>query len=693
MPPRESGPGMPDVFLSYSREDQPTARRYAEALQREGLDVWWDQALSVGEAFDQVTEKALEDARTVVVLWSKHSVDSRWVRAEATQAQASNRLAPVMIESCKRPIMFELTQTADLADWNGDTNDARWRAFVGGLRKFIDRGGATSATSAERPTGAPPRPAAPAARRTGRKRLVWVVAAIAALAFGTGLIWYLHGRQVATPAGGQQASIAVLPFDDMSPGKDQAYFADGVAEEILNQLARIESRQLRVIARNSSFMFRGGADLKEVGARLGVEHVLEGSVRKSGEQLRITAQLINTKTDAHLWSKTYDRSLAGVFEVQEEIARSVAEALQISLGVGIGRQPGMTRDVQAYDLYLQANALWNLFTPETRRRSLDLLEQAVRRDPSFAQAWGSLTATYSSMPQFLGADSTDGERQDWLRKAGDASAEFERLMKDTPDLFFATADRAVGAGDWSAAARNYRAAFEALQKQFGVRMPEFLNGTPSFLLLVGRSREALPLLKQGKASDPLNAGAAWVLARGYANTGDVAAALAELERGDQLGGNMQILVRALGVTTALSTGERALIARWLAGSVAVSPSPEARAFGESIQRRLDDPRAALEWLRSQRDDPSSSSITLGVIAVYLAGLGDAQGALDILRSRRIGGAGALGTTELWNPVFRDMRKLPDFKALMRDWGLLDYWKEYGWGDHCKPTTAEDFECQ
>src|SRR6185369_4286773 len=101
---------MPDIFLSYSRDDQPMARRFAEGLEAEGFSVWWDQELHPGEAFDQVTEKALSEARAVVVLWSKVSVESRWVRAEATQANAMGRLVPVMIGPCKRPIMFELTQ-------------------------------------------------------------------------------------------------------------------------------------------------------------------------------------------------------------------------------------------------------------------------------------------------------------------------------------------------------------------------------------------------------------------------------------------------------------------------------------------------------------------------------------------------------------------------------------------------------
>ncbi len=130
---------MADVFLSYSRDDQATARRFAEGFEHEGFSVWWDQTLNVGEAFDRVTEQALDEAKAVVVLWSKHSVDSRWVRAEATQAQASDRLVPVMIESCRRPIMFELTQTAELQDWTGELADARWQSLIEGLRRIVGK--------------------------------------------------------------------------------------------------------------------------------------------------------------------------------------------------------------------------------------------------------------------------------------------------------------------------------------------------------------------------------------------------------------------------------------------------------------------------------------------------------------------------------------------------------------------------
>jgi hypothetical protein len=129
----------PDIFLSYSREDQAIARRFAEGLQSEGFRVWWDAVLAPGETFDQVTEQSLREARAVVVLWSKKSVTSRWVRSEATQADRYGTLVPVMIEPCDRPIMFELSHTADLSGWKGDRDEAVWRTFADGLRRFVER--------------------------------------------------------------------------------------------------------------------------------------------------------------------------------------------------------------------------------------------------------------------------------------------------------------------------------------------------------------------------------------------------------------------------------------------------------------------------------------------------------------------------------------------------------------------------
>jgi eukaryotic-like serine/threonine-protein kinase len=184
----------PDVFLSYSREDQATARRYAETLKQEGFSVWWDQTLSTGEAYDEVTEKALEGARAVVVLWSKSSVTSRWVRAEATTADRNRVLAPVMIEPCKRPVMFELTQSADHSGWKGDANDPLWRTFVSDLHKFVQRGDPAGASASE-PARSPSLPAvSPLASGTRGRKIAFTVAVAVLIVAAGAWFWQRAGN-------------------------------------------------------------------------------------------------------------------------------------------------------------------------------------------------------------------------------------------------------------------------------------------------------------------------------------------------------------------------------------------------------------------------------------------------------------------------------------------------------------------
>src|SRR5438128_743725 len=191
----------------------------------------------------------------------------------------------------------------------------------------------------------------------------------------------------ATPSTASAAalkSIAVLPFVDLSPAKDQEYFCDGISEEILDALAKVEG--LRVVARTSSFSFKGkNADVAEIAQKLNVQNVLEGSLRREGDRIRITAQLVNARDGFHLWSDTYERELQGVFAVQDDITRSIVDALKIKLAVVA---PARARqNTEAYDLYLQGLYLSNKSDEESFRKSLNLFQRALDKDPNLARAW------------------------------------------------------------------------------------------------------------------------------------------------------------------------------------------------------------------------------------------------------------------------------------------------------------------
>lgn len=691
---------LPDVFLSYSREDQATVRRYAEALEREGFKVWWDDALNPGETFDQVTEQALKEAKAVVVLWSKHSVISRWVRSEATQADRFGTLVPVMIEACDRPILFELSHTSDLSRWKGDQRSEEWRSFVASLRRLVDKSGA-SAPAAPNTQGSTTSAAGSvgASQRSRRGPVAWVTIA-AAIAVSAGLLWQFGLRESKESAGAPvgsgasvsvpHASIAVLPFRDMSASQDQEYFADGVTEEILNTLAGL--KDLKVTARTSAFAFKGkDIDLRQVGETLGVQHILEGSIRKDGENLRITAQLIDTKSDAHVWSKTYNQSLKDIFQVQEDIARSVAEALQVTLGVGFGNQPGMTRDVEAYDAYLQALPLWPRFTTDTRRRGVELLERAVARDPAFALAWGQLSSLAESMPSLIGANASGEEVQAWRRKAETAFLRFEALMQGTPELHMGMAFRDLNAGRLVAAAEHFEAATARTPPRVG-GLPE--TGPAILSLMVGRSRQAVAQLEEEKARDPLAPAVATILVHAYGNVGDFEAAIAEAERAYGMGNGTETIAAAAAITHSLGERNKVQILRWLdAEGASGAPHPVTPDFNVRMKQLLDNPVEALAYLQTLAQDPAGSSVTMTAIGVYQAYFGDPEAAIQSVRLAHERGLPIVANLMLWHSVMRDARKLPEFKTVARDFGLVDYWKRFGWADLCKPIPGgDDFEC-
>ena len=259
-----------------------------------------------------------------------------------------------------------------------------------------------------------------------------------------------------------ERSIAVLSFDDMSPDKDQEYLCDGIAEEILNRLSQIQN--LHVASRTSSFRFKGqSVDVGDIGRQLNVAAVLEGSVRKSGEQLRITTQLINAKDGYHLWSHSYDRKLEHIFEIQDDIATRVADALEVTLQVGATAESSTTDDVQAYDYYLKGVHFFHRWGLRNVRFSIDMFNKAVEVDPRYARAWAALADSYAMicmywdasdenlaavnaasmqalelMPELAESHVSRGLYYFASRNNPEAIAEFETALRLDPDLFEAS---------------------------------------------------------------------------------------------------------------------------------------------------------------------------------------------------------------------------------------------------------------
>ena len=329
---------------------------------------------------------------------------------------------------------------------------------------------------------------------------LWIgIAAAVAVIVLLGVFWF--GRKSKTSAQAGPISIAVLPFVNMSPDKNQEYFSDGLAEQLLNDLARTPG--LRVIARTSSFQFKGKTeDLRVIGQKLDVANILEGSVRKEGNKVRITAQLIQTSDGSHLWSDTYDRELNDVFAVQDDIARSVSDALKITL---LGEKPSFAKsqNAEAYNAYLQGRYFLDRRDKEALQKAIGYFEQSLQLDPDYAPAWVGLAAVH--FRQISSGHLSIVEGQEKMRN------EVENALRLDPNL--AEAHSQLGRvklnydWDWAGADASFK---KALELEPG-NATAFRNAGVLAATL-GRFDEAAELTRRAIELDPLNPG-------NYANLG------------------------------------------------------------------------------------------------------------------------------------------------------------------------------
>lgn len=335
---------MLDVFVSYARSDVPRAKRVADALGSAGFRVWSDDELPAHRAYARVIEEQLKSAKAVVVLWSAEAAKSEWVRSEADAARHLGTIVQATVDGSIPPMPFDQIQCADLTNWDGEIRSPGWRKLAASVE-------ALARVSSE---GGPP---------TVQRK--------------------------------QRVSICILPFQNMSGDSEQEYFSDGISEDITTDLSKISA--LAVTARNTAFQFKGQrVDVSAVARKLGTSHILEGSVRKAGDRLRITAQLVDGATGDHIWAERYDRELTDIFAIQDEISHAIVDALQVRL---LPQEKSEiesrgTNNADAYNLYLMARQLWVGGTFGSIRRDESvarLCEQATLLDPAYANAWALMS--------------------------------------------------------------------------------------------------------------------------------------------------------------------------------------------------------------------------------------------------------------------------------------------------------------
>jgi TolB-like protein len=469
---------------------------------------------------------------------------------------------------------------------------------------------------------------------------------------------------------------------NLSNDPEQEYFSDGLSEELLNKLAQVSD--LQVAARTSSFSFKGrNEDMRVIAETLGVNFLLEGSVRSSGDQLRITAQLIQADNGFHLWSETYDRRLADIFAVQDEISLAVSTALQVTLGTGTFALPGNTRNVEAYQHFLKALANFNgggssdevLFM----QNAVDESVQAVSLAPDFARAWSLLYAIYAG--QIINASQ---ERVPELRKRQqDAYDTALALAPDMPEL------RLAAALQLTDRAEQERALLDILQTKTSSQVLA-TERYADFLASVGRMREALPQAEQAVRLNPARVMGYYLYGSLLLVQGRHEEARRALQRGQAvLNGGQGGFLPVLGWKLAYAEngrhgwGER-LLAEIDPASTNATAQWNRRYAGWLISQ---DTQQALEELRSYAMDPALPSVIQASFASIAAMLGDLDLAEEYLNR--------FGVLDPWESRYSELRKREGFKAWVRGNGMLDYWRVSGnWSDFCRPLpeTENDFEC-
>ena len=467
------------VFLSYAREDTPAAKHIAEALRAFGVEVWFDQSeLRGGDAWDAKIRGQIKSCTLFVALVSGRTEERtegyfrrEWKLAIDRTHDMASGVAFIV------PVVIDETLESEAAvpeeflryQWTRLANGEATPEFVMQVKRLLEAPKKTASPTALKPVPAALASAAPLPARPA-SRLPLILGAVAVVAITAALFFALRPAAKETmaampsPQAGptvpvvpavarvNDKSLAVLPFSNMSEEKDSGFFADGIHEDILTNLTLV--RALRVVSRTSVMQYRATTKtMRQIAQELGVAYILEGSVRRAGNKVRVTGQLIHAATDEHVWAKSYDRDLTDVFSIQSELSREIAGALSAALSPQeqqlLERRP--TENLAAYDTYAKARELRQR-GPGTQLEVIPLLEEAVRLDPKFALAWAELGSAHAQA-YFNEADHS-AERLARAKAAIDTAV---RLVPDDPEVIEKLGDYYYyGYRDYARATEQYQ---------------------------------------------------------------------------------------------------------------------------------------------------------------------------------------------------------------------------------------------
>ena len=490
----------------------------------------------------------------------------------------------------------------------------------------------------------------------------------------------------------EEVSIAVLPFVDMSPEGDQAYFADGISEEILNVLVKTHS--LKVAGRTSSFQFRGRTeDLRTIGEQLGVANILEGSIRKANNRVRITAQLVTADDGFHLWSETYDRELTDIFAIQDEIARSITDALAIELNLadtGETLVSVSTSNMEAYDRYLEARGL--IAQRRDFPRAIKLLNEANQMDPEFAEGWAANAQAHSLSIYYMDVD------RDEIKNTAEAMA--LKALELDPNLSMAHSvlgDIYRDRYQWIKAQQSY---LHALTLN-----PDEIEANEQYTQMLWRASyfdEALKYSSRATELDPLS----WLNLTVHAGlryaSGDSTGGWADIQRAlhtNTSASNQDFALRhaihmsisdgkierAIELTKTLSTTDWSLLG-----------GAETKAYYSQLIPTLSSREDTLTFLEEHLDH----SISLGFSSPWATDIfwaayyGDFELAEKIMEkgTQLDEKLGVLDTTWFNYPITNPLRNSAPYKNLVRRIDLDDFWREHGFPKNCRPLGEDDFAC-